>query len=302
VVFVGYDTDTDVAVRRKDRFYAAEPSPGSLPHIMVDSGQQVSWGINFPDLDVEYHRLIDAELGRDPQAAITAEYKRVSNHFEITAKVTNQSGTTLLTSTNKARVHAVVYETFTNATRPADALVNNVGRATYWSSITKALANGATDSYTIVTPEMSAVNWDNLHVLVMVDYVPGGGTGPYDMLQAAFAQPNAAYTIAPTSLTFLVNSKAPADKTSPVRINSASTTMNWSAAADASWLSVSPATAKAGTPALVKVTAGGLAAGTQNGSITFTITDVGGYSRTENVPVTAYLGVIREINLPYIRR
>ena len=51
------------------------------------------------------------------------------------------------------------------------------------------LAPGATADFSLVTPDLVGVNWDKLHFLVLADYQPAGGTGPYDMLQAAVALP-----------------------------------------------------------------------------------------------------------------
>ncbi len=207
VVIVGYDNPSNIAAYRKTRYYAADPnSPVTLPHLMVDSGRKTLRG-GTSDQNYYYTKsktMIDSELGRAPQAALSATYKRVGNHVEFSVKVTNQSGVTLYSSTNKAAVHAVVYETFTNTTRPSYALVNTFGRVTAYKSISTALANGKTGTYALVTPDLpSTTKWANLRYLVMVDYRPGS-TGAYDMLQAAFAAPAAtAYNTLPGSLSAL---------------------------------------------------------------------------------------------------
>ncbi len=200
VVIIGYD---DVAIRdstspyyapaRRNRFKAADPTaPVTLPHLMVDSGHQSARG-GTRDQTYYYNTIrsmIDKELARAPKAVVTATYKRVLNHVVFTVKVTNQSGVALYTVNNGAMVHGVVYESFTNTTRPAYTLVNNFARVAAYTTITTSLANGATATYTLTTRDLpSGTKWANLHYVAMVDYRPAGSTGAYDMLQAAFATP-----------------------------------------------------------------------------------------------------------------
>ncbi len=301
---IGYDVlDKVVAPNRRNRFWTAAPDANSYPYMMVDSGQQVFWNIDVPSLLDQYSSMIDPELGRPPQADITAQYSRVGNHFQFNVQVTNRSTVTLSDTQNRAMVHAIVYETFTNTTRPADFLTNNFVRVTAAAAITQPLGIGATGSYTLSTPDLAnVVNWANLRMLVLVDYRPNKSSGPYDMLQAAFAQPASSYTITPTQLAFLIDSKSPADQTQQIHIDSASPNVTWSAGANASWMSLNPASGSAGTPLNVKVTAGALASGTQSGTVTIHVTDGGDLNSTETVPVRAYLGTISKVFLPDMHR
>jgi hypothetical protein len=247
--------------------------------------------------------MIDPELDRPPGAVIQAAYMRVGNHFSFTVRVTNQSGVALSATANKAMVHAIVYEVFSDATRPKTTILTNTYvRATAAAGISPPLSNGDTGSYTLTTPDLSSdVSWNNLRMLALVDYRPDS-VKPYDMLQAAFAQPASAYTITPSNLVFVVNAAAPADPTAQIHVTSVSTTMTWAASPDVPWLSVSPPTAGVGTPVTVKVTASALALGTQSGQITIQLSDTGGFSSTEKVPVTAYLGQVRSVFLPFVRK
>ncbi len=306
VVIVGYDNPSNIAANRKTRYYAADPnSPVTLPHLMVDSGRQTSRG---GTTDQNYYNqkirsMIDSELNRPPQAALSAKYKRVGSHLEFTISVTNQSGVAL-SSSNKAAVHAVAYETFTNATRPSYALVNNFGRVTAYKAFTQSLANGATGAFSLVTTDLpSDVNWANLHMLVMVDYLPPGSSGAYDMLQAAFAKPaEPTYSIVPAGLGFMVESGNLKDQTKRIQITSSSPTLAWAAAASAGWVALNPASGIAGTPLSVTVSAGKLEKGKQSSAITIQLTDVEGFARTVEVPVVAYLGEIHYFYLPSTRR
>jgi len=304
VVFIGYDNSTTAAANRKNRFYAAEPSPEALPFIMVNSGQQTSWG-NIPDKETEYRRMIDSELGRPPQAALQATYTRVGNHFTFSVEVTNQSGVTLSKTSNQAMVHAIVYEVFTNATRPAGILTNQFERAYAYTSITQPLANGAKGSYGLTTPDLTGVlDWANLRMLVMVDYRPGGSSGKYDMLQAAYARSVSAYTITPGSLAFLVDQAKPANQTAQIKINSSLPALSWSASAGDSpgWITVSPATGGASTPVTVTITASQLNPGRQTRKVTIQILDGGGVIGIEEIPITVDLAVIRRLFLPAVRQ
>jgi uncharacterized repeat protein (TIGR01451 family) len=42
--------------------------------------------------------------------------------------------------------------------------------------------------FTLETAELSGVDWDRIHPIVLADYRPGGSSGAYDMLQAASAE------------------------------------------------------------------------------------------------------------------
>jgi len=181
VVFIEQDVDTPVDSSRKSRWWAAHGSGTvTLPLVMVDSGNQISNG--YEDFYTKYKSMVDTALARSPKASITATSQRVDNHFHFEIQATNLSGVTL-SSSNSARVYAIVYED-----DAADGLTERYVRTTASTGIS-SLADGATESFTLDTPDLSGVeNWDNIHSLVLVDYRPGGYSGAYDMLQAALEE------------------------------------------------------------------------------------------------------------------
>ena len=94
--------------------------------------------------------------------------------------MTNLSGTDLSPS-NGATVHALVYE---------ETKVNLTGRFVRdapYVAINPALAHGDTRVFSLDSTPLTGVDWDKIDVIVIVDYRPGGATGPYDTLQAAVA-------------------------------------------------------------------------------------------------------------------
>ncbi len=152
---------------------------------MVDSGNQISNG--YEDFYTKYKTMVDTSLARPPKAKITAQSQRVGDRFHFDIQVTNLSGVTL-SSANSATVYAIVYED-----DAVDGLTKRYVRAVASTGIS-SLTNGATADFSLDTTDLSGVNWDKLHSVVLVDYRPGG-TGAYDMLQAAFELSGAALTV-----------------------------------------------------------------------------------------------------------
>jgi len=102
----------------------------------------------------------------------------VGNRVRVSGQMTNLSGVTLSSSGNGATIHVIVYE---------DAHVgvtDRYVRAAPSTAIVSGLANGATMTFTLETIDLTSVNWNNLHTIVLADYRPAGSSGPYDMLQA----------------------------------------------------------------------------------------------------------------------
>ena len=134
--------------------------------------------------------MVDAALARPVQAEIQAYWWRTGNRAGFRVQVKNLSTVTLSLGVNSATVHAIVYE---------DArvrLTNRFARAAVEAGISN-LAPNATATFTLETSDMGAVNWDNLHFVVLVDYRPSSSVGAFDMLQAVVALP----TTAPSTAT-----------------------------------------------------------------------------------------------------
>lgn len=180
VVFLEYYAPT-APYSRYGRFWAAyNRSYATYPNVIADSGHQVSSGpVDYYHV---YKSMVDAELSRPARAAIQAAWQRDGDKARFTIQLTNQSGGSLSLS-NGATVHAIVYE---------DAHAGVTGRyvrSAVATAITPQLADGATSTFTLETGDLTGVTWDHLHYLALADYRPGGSTGAYDMLQAAWALP-----------------------------------------------------------------------------------------------------------------
>jgi hypothetical protein len=179
VVFLEQNIDATIG-GRYGLWWAAYGSGGTvyLPLVMADSGHDYSSGyVSFYSL---YKAAVDAEIARPAGADLTASAWRVDDHFRVSAQVTNRSGTTL-SSSNQARIWALVYEDI------KVGVTSRTVRDVASISIGAPLADNASGSVTLDTNNISPADWSKVHVVVAVDYRPGGTTGAYDMLQAAFA-------------------------------------------------------------------------------------------------------------------
>jgi hypothetical protein len=292
VVFIEHDPDS----LRANRFWSAHGS-GTVgyPMVIVDSGHRYTdrnaSGTNFYNV---YKGFVDAELARQPKAEVSAQYTRVSNHFQVQVKAKNLSGVTL-SSSNGATVVVIVYE---------DALVeatSRYARGVVQQTFSSALANNAERTFTLNTPDLDPWDWGGLHVLAMVEYRPSGSNA-YDTLQAAIATPGGPLTILPNPILFMIDEAAPADQTQPLTITGGDMGLSWEVTSKPDWLTVSPVSAETvGTPAEVTALASGLSPGANTGNLIITFSGSGDpFTRT--IPVTAYLGEIKLNYLPTIIR
>ena len=161
---------------------------------MVDSGNQISSGP--VDYSETFASMVDTALSRPPACSITATGQRIDDHFHFDIQITNLSGT-ILSVSNSATVHAMLYEIdATNVVPDMAGITGAYVRAGASSSIS-SLANGATGNFSLDTPDLTGVeNWNNVYSLVIVDYRPGAG-GAYDTLQAAFEVKSRTPSMAP---------------------------------------------------------------------------------------------------------
>jgi len=187
VAFLEQNVDTPLDSSRKNRWWRSylawggNPSGAALPWTMTDSGYNTheGYGASFT---TNSKLMIEDSLARVPQASISAQVQRVGNRYHFDVDVTNLSGVTLSPS-NEATVYTIVYET--GDPDYSTRLTSRYVRAVASTGI-PSLANGATTSFSLDTSELSGVDWGRLHPVVLVDYRPGGSSGYYDMLQAAF--------------------------------------------------------------------------------------------------------------------
>ncbi|HQT93300.1 MAG TPA: hypothetical protein PLB88_06620 [Thermoanaerobaculaceae bacterium] len=277
-VFLEQNVDAPIG-NRISRFWAAfGDTTAYLPLVVVDSGHKLLTG-DRPKIVMQ--RAVDGELVRPPAAAITAYARQVGSAVRVYATLRNTSGTALSAAANGAALHALVYE---------DKRVGVTGRiirAAPWLDITNPLASGASLAATIDTPELSGVDWHALHTVVVADYVPAPGPA-FDMLQAAVAQP-ADLTVAPAAVAVGVDSGHAADRSVPVTL-AGPYPLSWTATPDVPWLTVAPEAGPMTVAPALNVSAAKLAAGSQEGHVTFSASSTDGMAFTEFVTVTAVLG------------
>jgi hypothetical protein len=180
VAFLIYDVASMPATRYNiwwNGYHVRNPgvSHALEPMVMVDSGNQAFAG--EADYEIYYKDMIKAALRRGPKAALHATYEQVGQSILFSVEVKNLSGETLAYDTNNTAVHAFVYWI-----KPAGAVTTNL--LTTISCPIQLLEPNQTATYTLQTPGLSLANWDDLHYLTLVDYVPADGQGAYDMLQA----------------------------------------------------------------------------------------------------------------------
>jgi hypothetical protein len=285
-VFIEQSVDSLIG-DRISRFWAAyDDSTAWLPLVIVDSGHRFTTG-DQPNYVTAYSYLVRTELARPPQAEIDAYVRRVGDQMRIYASARNDSTATLSSADNHAALTALVYEDKHAGT------TGRIMRAAPTVGITPVVTPGGVFSATLNTPTLSGVGWANLHTVVVVDCVPGPGPA-FDMLQAAVARPPE-LSATPNTVSAAIDSGSPKDAHITVRLRGPYT-LTWTASADVPWLGVAPpAGAISVQPSLV-VSASGLAAGSQQGTVTFSAASGDDMSFVQAVDVTALLGP-REVEI-----
>jgi hypothetical protein len=257
---------------------------------MVNSGHQISFGA--VDYYTTYRSMIEAELTRPALAAIEAYAWRIGNHLRVAGRLTNLSGQTLTNAMHNVTLNALVYE---------DAHVidtDHILRAAPATWLYASLAPNAAVTFTLDTPDLSGVNWDKLHTIVLADYRPMGPTGPYDALQAAVASP-AMFSVMPNPMVFMLS---PGDSPNPsiqVRLQGPPH-LSWSLSETAPWLAFTPTTGTMETPPVATIS--NVQTGWQAEPVTLTASDGAGLYFTETVTVSAYLGPIHRLYVPVTAR
>jgi hypothetical protein len=281
VLFLEQNVDVPVG-NRINRWYAAYGGYGGvyLPLVMVDSGHQISNG-SQNDFKAAYRPLVNAELARPPQAEIEAYFRKVGSRMRIYARMRNDSGPTLSAAANGAALHALVWE-------DAHAgVTNRIVRAAPWVGMTPEVAPNGSFTTTLETPDLAGVNWQALHTVVLADYVPGPGTA-YDSLQAAIAEP-ADLSVDPDTTTLGVDANHPEDRSAPLRLRGPHV-LSWTATPDVEWLAVAPESAEIAVQPTVRIEAGRLAPGWQEGRVSVRAASEDGMSFSQTVAVRVFLG------------
>ena len=144
---------------------------------MVDSGNQYSGG--YEDFHAVYGDMVDTALTRPTQVDIQAYWWRTGDRVRFYVHATNTGSATI----SGATAHAIVYEE--THVRLTDRFVRQAVAMTM-----ENLAPGATVTYTLDTPDLTGVDWEQMRYIALVDQRLPGATGAYDTLQAVFAEPS----------------------------------------------------------------------------------------------------------------
>lgn len=257
-----------------------------LPLTMVDSGLAISNGrIDFYNV---YKGMVETALARPAEAAITAYWWRTADRIEIAASITNLSGETL----TQTYLTAIVVE------ENRVQLTNRFGHTGNEMSINE-LAPGETAHYRLPIFDPPEVASDRLRVVVMADR-PQTGNPPYDMLQAAYAQPvEAGLTVSPKALMVMVDPTDPPTLAAGSVLISGGGFSEWTAMADSPWLLLSPSGGPTFSEALVAVDTSLLNVGWQEGRVFLAATDA---AFSDELTVRAYLGPVQRLYVPVIER
>jgi hypothetical protein len=237
---------------RVDRFVAACPWAIYLPLVMVGSGFRTSTG--HVDYEREYRGMLEAELARAPEAAVSAYWRRSGDAARVYVQVTNLRGSAL-TSEENAAIWVIAWEN--GRIGVSDTWV----RGTALSPLTESLAPGATLAATVNTASLVGVDWERISTMALLERRPGG-SGVYDMLQAAVAAP-VGLTVSPTALAPTI-----AEPIADVAL-AGPYVLTWTAATDVPWLAVSPLSGELPGTATVSLVLSALPAGGGTGQVHF---------------------------------
>lgn len=187
VIFIEDNVDFPVGARLTYFWAAQGGGTVFLPMTIVDSGHQHTSGyINDTTQHQVYSDMIDAELARAPQAMFDLlTGVRSGSQLYFNGRVTNLMVASLPAT---ARVHVLVYEQHTAAA--SEHLTTHILRAHVWQTTGVALPTNSSVTFAVNTAVLTnIVDWSKVHAVALVDYRPGGASGPYDMLQAANIYP-----------------------------------------------------------------------------------------------------------------
>lgn len=294
VVFLEYDIDNLVGYRY-NRWWSSYDSTDSaiLPLVMVDSGQQISSGsVDFYNV---YKLMVETELNRPAEAELQASACREANKVKFSINLKNLSTATLNFFTNGAVVHGIVYED------ADDGVTNRIVRGAGYDYILTGLAPGSSANYLLETNELIGINWEKLHYIALVDFRPGGNSGPFDILQATEAE-LISYSISPNPLMFLIDMTDPSTPTSTVSL-AGHNSLNWSVTEEIDSLTISPSSGSFPATPSVSIDKSKLILGWQpEGALLFDISSEEGVHFEENLEVKAFYGAVKKAYLPLLTR
>jgi len=115
------------------------------------------------------------------------------------------------------------------------------------------------------------------------------------------ATPVSPLAVTPSALYFVIDNAHPVDRSLEINITGGEAGLTWTAESYPNWMTVAPDSATSATPLKVTVPAGGIAPGTQDGTITLHFTG-GGTNPDKTIQVTVYRGDVLRMFMPAIRR
>jgi len=164
---------------RIDRYHDARGGVAcGVPWVIVDSGYGVTCG--YQAFREHYRGLVDAALAHPAGAEIAAQYRRSNNNIAVEATVTNRSGRTIGFD-DWATIHALVYE------HAHVVHTDRFVRAATQTELVEDLADGASQTVSLVLASVPVQNWDEASVVVIFDYRPDQTQSRFEALQSAIA-------------------------------------------------------------------------------------------------------------------
>jgi hypothetical protein len=228
---------------REQRVIAADPPLYYYPIILVSSGHAGFQGPDSPYLVLR--SMINADLARPASGELSAWWRRDGNDVVVWGTLRNAGSVILAAGANGAAFTAMVYEPiykspFQNPVRGAVAV-----------PLIPAVVPGGTAQLEVRVVRPAVADWPRVAVVALVDYRPAGTSGPYDVVQAARAEP-AGLVVLPTQLTVAVvpGVAAPVERSLAL---SGPPVLTWTAATVAPWLEVDPATGTLPAAPVVRV-------------------------------------------------
>lgn len=278
VVFLEMNYHAQVGNRVSRWWFAYPGGTPFLPLVMVGSGREIDDGLF--DFERVFRGMVEREMALPPQASLRAWWVRQGNRMRVYTRLTNRL-TVPLSSTQQASVHALVWEDKHVGT------TDRIIRDAPYADITPALAAGATrDLPSLVTRELSGVNWSTMHAAVLVEWRPPGEEA-FDQLQAAIAAPAGVEPV-PAELEFQVNPLNPPTTRASLTLDGPAGT-SWTASANALWVRVVPGSGTLPATVQVEVIPELLPSGPQQGVVTFNAVSTDGWNAVTTVAVDAAL-------------
>ncbi len=255
-VLLDYDYDKEIFLHgRQDRFWAPGTTADYLPLAMVGSGYRTTSG--WSDHEAVFRSMINDELARPARAAVTAYYRRADNSVRAYVDLRNL-GTSDLMIDEEASIWLIAYE------YAETEVISSRVHSTAQRLIPFDLVPGESTNMIVETPPIRNAYWAWMAALVLAEDRPGG-SGAYDMLQAANALAAGLYAT-PERLHLTADRRsADLELTGPH-------VLSWSATSNVPWIEVTPASGTLPATPRVQVNHQLRPRSATEGSITFSAT------------------------------